>query len=64
MNNLQYCNPDTRKDIADILASPSIHFTVQEGIRKGLEHDCLDAWRDAQLVADMLKRVCDDCMGK
>jgi len=55
--NLEYLPANLRQDIEDLLVDPSIHDFVKDIIRKGLIMDGLDAYRDAQLAADILKKV-------
>lgn len=58
MTNLDYLPANLKKNIEDLLLDPSIHNFAKDIIRKGLEKDSLDAYRDAQFAADMLKKVC------
>lgn len=55
--NLEYLPANLKQDIEDLLVDPSIHFFVKDIIRKGLIMDSLDAYRDAQLAADILRKV-------
>jgi len=57
MTNLNYIPAKLRQDIEDLLTDPAIHNFAKNIIRKGLDKDCLDAYRDAQLAADILRRV-------
>ena len=55
--NLDYLPANLRQDVEDLLSDPSIHNFAKDIIRKGLEKDSLDAYRDTQLAADILKKV-------
>jgi len=55
--NLDYLPANLRQDIEDLLADSSVHNFVKDIISLGLTKDSLDAYRDAQLAADILKKV-------
>jgi len=57
MTNLNHIPKKLRQDIEDLLTDPSIHDYAKDVICKGLDRDCLDAYRDAQLAADILRKV-------
>ena len=63
MNNLQYLTKKTKDSINDVLDSPATHTTTKDIVCIGLTKDCVDAWKDAQLAADILKKVMDDLTG-
>lgn len=64
MNNLEYTSKETKDKVNAVLNSSSIRSFAKAIIRTGLDKDCIDAWKDAQLAADMLKRVLDDLLGR
>lgn len=60
MRNLNYVSEPLRQRILDYLDSPGTHFFVREIVARGLEMDCVDAWKDVHTAAQILKDVCDD----
>lgn len=41
--------------VDSVLASDGVHFMVKDVLREALTKDPVDAWKDIQLVADILK---------
>ena len=62
MTNLNHIPAKLRQDIEALLTDPAIHDFAKDVIRKGLDKDCLDAYRDAQLAADILRKVYNSTM--
>jgi len=47
------------KAIDEVLKDPSVHNFTKDTIRRGLQLDCLDASRDVQLAAEVLRAHLD-----
>jgi hypothetical protein len=45
--------------IAEILNDPTTSYWLSDALRSALNRDCLDAARDAELLAQVLKERCD-----
>jgi hypothetical protein len=43
------------QQIQEVLASSGAHSLVKDTLRKGITLDCVDAYYDARLAADLLK---------
>jgi hypothetical protein len=50
--------------ISDVLSNPSVHNRVKNWLREGLNADCVDAYYDALLLAQLLKRRMDQDLGR
>ena len=48
-------NNYTTPNIEQVLASNGVRSFAKRMLREGMQHDCVDAVNDAQLVADLLK---------
>ncbi|GAB5098064.1 hypothetical protein [Caballeronia sp. HLA56] len=46
-------------DIQAALSSPSISYWLRDALLSALRRDCVDAARDAQILATWLDRRCD-----
>lgn len=64
MSNLQQCKPETRNGVYLTLVDPTVSKQVKAHIYEGLERDCIDAERDAKLVAEVLSKVANDILYK
>jgi hypothetical protein len=49
--------------IRDVIASPVTSFWLKHALADALERDCLDALRDAELLAYLLKDRFESLMG-
>lgn len=52
----------TREKIRAILNAPDVSGYTKEIIRMGLNRDCVDAVREAQLAVDALEAIRDDIL--
>ena len=51
---------DWRKEGVKVLESLSASFWIKDALRSALKRDCLDAARDAELLALILKWRCEE----
>jgi hypothetical protein len=49
--------------IPELLSDPSITFRLKNWLREALAADPLDAYYDAQLLADVLRQRVDEILG-
>ncbi|KKK65221.1 hypothetical protein LCGC14_2976320 [marine sediment metagenome] len=50
--------------VKDVLADDGVHNLTKDIIRRGLNLDPVDAYFDARLAADVLKKVMDHRLGR
>jgi hypothetical protein len=55
--------PSTIPSPEEMLAEPSVRYWIKDALKVGLSKDCLDAARDAGLLAAVLGKRCDDIIG-
>ena len=48
--------------VQQVLEDPSVHYRLKRWLREALEADALDAYYDAQLLADVLKQRMDQIL--
>ena len=58
----RYCSKATRHEIEQVLAANGVSFWVKDALRSSLERDCVDAYHDAALLADLLRTVMEDIL--
>ncbi|GAB5101367.1 hypothetical protein [Caballeronia sp. HLA56] len=51
-------------DIQAALNTPSMSFWLRDALLSALRRDCVDAARDAQILATWLGRRCDAVVGR
>jgi hypothetical protein len=50
--------------VQELLDSPSVSFWLKDALRKAVNRDCVDAARDAELLAATLRRRADEALGR
>lgn len=50
--------------VSQLLADPCITYRLKDWLREAFTGDPLDAYYDAQLLADVLKRRMDEALGE
>jgi hypothetical protein len=48
--------------VQQVLEDPSVHYRLKKWLREALAGDALDAYYDAQLLADVLKQRVDQIL--
>ena len=64
LGNAVHCCKPTRREIEEALESPAVSFWLKDALGGALERDCVDAWKDAEYLAHLLKLVADDLLGR
>ena len=50
--------------IETILADPTASFWLKAALRSATNRDCIDAYYDAKALADVLKEIMDNNLGR
>lgn len=59
-NNLRYVSKSLRERIQAHLDRPGTSNFVRDMVERGLNMDCVDAWKDSADVAEILRDVMQD----
>ena len=61
-SNLQYCKPETKSKIRELMNNPTVSFMTKTIIKEGLNKDCLDACLYVDAALEILELVKKDIL--